>query len=44
MVHALGEDLMEIDINPLIVMHDGCIAVDALVIGGSGRPEHSHEH
>jgi acyl-CoA synthetase (NDP forming) len=44
MVHALGEDLTEIDINPLIVTHDGCIAVDALVIGGSGSPEHSHEH
>jgi len=39
MVHALREDLAEIDINPLIVRHDGCIAVDALVVGSSGSPE-----
>jgi acyl-CoA synthetase (NDP forming) len=39
MVHALREDLAEIDINPLIVRHDGCIAVDALVVGSGGSPE-----
>jgi acetate---CoA ligase (ADP-forming) len=31
MVHALGESLQEIDINPLIVTANGCIAVDALI-------------
>ena len=31
MVHALGENLQEVDINPLIVTEDGCAAVDALV-------------
>ena len=39
MVHALREDLAEIDINPLVVKHDGCLAVDALVIGSSDSPE-----
>jgi acetate---CoA ligase (ADP-forming) len=31
MVHALGESLQEVDVNPIIVTADGCIAVDALV-------------
>jgi len=31
MVYSLGESLQEIDINPLIVTADGCIAVDALI-------------
>lgn len=33
MVHALGDCLQEVDVNPLIVTADGCIAVDALVAG-----------
>jgi acetate---CoA ligase (ADP-forming) len=37
MVHALREELDEIDINPLIVTAEGCIAVDALVVGRSGK-------
>jgi acetate---CoA ligase (ADP-forming) len=42
MVHALGHDLQEVDVNPLLLSSDGCIAVDALVIGRqqpSGRYE-----
>ena len=45
MVHALRDDLDEIDINPLIVTAGGCIAVDALVVGRSGkhrRAENEH--
>jgi acyl-CoA synthetase (NDP forming) len=37
MVHALREELDEIDINPLIVTAQGCIAVDALVVGRGGN-------
>ncbi len=33
MVDALGEALLEIDLNPAIVTDKGCIAVDALVVG-----------
>jgi acyl-CoA synthetase (NDP forming) len=33
MAEALGDVLNEIDINPFIVHPDGCIAVDALVVG-----------
>jgi acyl-CoA synthetase (NDP forming) len=33
MVHALRDELDEIDINPLIVTQGSCIAVDALVVG-----------
>jgi acyl-CoA synthetase (NDP forming) len=36
-VHALRDDLDEIDVNPLIVTAGGCIAVDALVVGRSGN-------
>jgi acetate---CoA ligase (ADP-forming) len=31
MVYSLGDSLQEVDINPLIVTAEGCIAVDALV-------------
>ena len=31
MVYSLGESLQEVDINPVIVTADGCIAVDALI-------------
>ena len=34
MVHALRGELQEIDINPVIVGENGCIAVDALVVAG----------
>ena len=33
MAAALGNELSEIDINPVIVHPGGCIAVDALVVG-----------
>ncbi|EPJ48229.1 MAG: acetyl-CoA synthetase, putative [Osedax symbiont Rs2] len=33
LVHLLGDVIEEVDINPLIVDHKGCVAVDALVIG-----------
>ncbi|MGH8166097.1 MAG: acetate--CoA ligase family protein, partial [Woeseiaceae bacterium] len=33
LVHALRDEVQEIDINPLIVKSDGCIAVDALIVG-----------
>ena len=33
MAAALGEVLEEIDVNPVIVHPEGCLAVDALVIG-----------
>ena len=33
MAAALGEVLDEVDVNPVIVHADGCIAVDALMIG-----------
>jgi hypothetical protein len=45
MVHALRDDLDEIDINPLVVTAGGCIALDALVVGRSGkhrRAENEH--
>jgi hypothetical protein len=34
MVSALRGNVKEIDVNPLIVGPDGCIAVDALVVHG----------
>jgi hypothetical protein len=34
MVDALRDELMEIDVNPVIVTSKGCIAVDALIVGG----------
>lgn len=33
MVEALKENLQEIDVNPVIVRENSCIAVDALVVG-----------
>jgi hypothetical protein len=33
MAAALGDCIDEIDVNPVIVHPDGCIAVDALVVG-----------
>jgi len=35
MAHALGDAIEEIDINPVIVHADGCVAVDALILGRS---------
>jgi hypothetical protein len=29
---SLGEDIDEIDVNPVIVHPDGCIAVDVLLV------------
>jgi hypothetical protein len=33
MVHELREVISEIDINPLIINQDDCVAVDALIVG-----------
>lgn len=33
MVHALGSALQEIDVNPVIVTRERCLAVDALAVG-----------
>jgi len=33
MAAALGNAISEIDVNPIIVHSDGCIAVDALIVG-----------
>ena len=33
-VHALGDEIAEIDINPVIVHEKGCTIVDALIRGG----------
>jgi hypothetical protein len=35
MAHALGDVIEEIDINPVIIHADGCVAVDALILGRS---------
>jgi hypothetical protein len=37
MAAALGEVLMEVDVNPVIVHTDGAVAVDALVAGRDRR-------
>ncbi len=34
MIDALGKDLREVDVNPVIVSEHECIAVDALVVSG----------
>jgi len=39
MVHALGDALREIDVNPAIVTDSKCIAVDALVVGDTGEED-----
>ncbi|MCU0990389.1 MAG: acetate--CoA ligase family protein [Xanthomonadales bacterium] len=33
LAHALGDAIDEIDVNPVIVHADGCVAVDGLVVG-----------
>ncbi len=33
MVDALGDDLQEVDVNPVILAAEQCIAVDALIVG-----------
>lgn len=37
---ALGDNIGEIDINPLIVGPEGCVAVDALVVANQGETKH----
>jgi acyl-CoA synthetase (NDP forming) len=37
MAAALGEVLDEVDVNPVIVHPDGCMAVDALVVGRAAK-------
>ncbi|NRB71430.1 MAG: acetate--CoA ligase family protein [Xanthomonadales bacterium] len=37
LVAALGDQLAEIDMNPVIVHGDGCVAVDALVLTRTGH-------
>ena len=39
MAACLGEDIDEIDVNPVIVSPEGCIAVDALVVGRDRKVE-----
>ena len=39
MVHALGRELSEVDVNPVIVGKDYCVAVDALVVGKNRKGE-----
>jgi hypothetical protein len=38
MAAALGDVISEIDVNPVIVQSEGCIAVDALVVGRQFKP------
>jgi len=37
MVDALRDELEEVDVNPVIVGEESCIAVDALVVSGANR-------
>ena len=37
MVAALGAQLQEVDVNPVIVNEESCIAVDALIVGAKGE-------
>ena len=39
MVHSLGDVLQEIDINPVIVTREGCLAVDALAVGRNANEQ-----
>lgn len=39
LVHELRDDLEEIDVNPVIVTNDYCIAVDALIAGRHAKSE-----
>ena len=32
-VYSLGDQMSEMDLNPVIVHADGCVIVDALVVG-----------
>ena len=43
MVDALRDVLAEVDVNPLIVGPEGCLAVDALIIGRTLEEASSHE-
>ena len=43
MVHALGDVLGEVDVNPLIVNDECAVAVDAFVVGRDRRKERSAE-
>ncbi|NND43675.1 MAG: acetate--CoA ligase family protein [Xanthomonadales bacterium] len=45
MVHALAGDIRELDINPVIVNAEGCIAADALLVGrGQYNKQQEREH
>ena len=39
MVHALRNEIREVDINPVIVGEHGCVAVDALVVSCGSAPD-----
>jgi acyl-CoA synthetase (NDP forming) len=39
MVHALQNEIREVDINPVIVGEHGCVAVDALVVSCGSAPD-----
>jgi len=42
LVAALGDELSEIDLNPVIVHADGCAIVDALIV--PSQPRQAHEY
>ena len=33
MIDQLRDDILELDVNPLILNKDGCVAVDSLLVG-----------
>jgi succinyl-CoA synthetase beta subunit len=39
-VAALGDDIRELDLNPVIVFAEGCVAVDALLLASGQYNEH----
>lgn len=43
-VHALRDDVEEIDMNPVIVSASGCVAVDALIVGRRADPAPAGQH